>query len=541
MAGQYGGQQVVIVDPSKEQKKGKDALSMNIIAAKAVSNIIKTTLGPKGMDKMLVNAVGDIVLTNDGAMILKGMDIEHPTAKMIVEIAKTQEDIAGDGTTSAVVISGALLEKAEDLIELGVHPTILVKGFLTAAEKAQEILDDFAIDVTGDNREILENVAKTAIAGKSAEAFAQHIAGICVDACLATLKDGKVNVKDEILLKQDPGGSIIDTELIEGVMINKSRLHSKMPKSVENAKIALLDTPIEVKKTLTKSSLQITSAEMLSDFLKQENADFKKIVDHIIETGANVVFCSKNIDEDATEYFQKAGIFAMRRVNEDEMKGLSFATGGHIIKNINDLTAKDLGSAGIVEQKGEFDLGKTYVKHCTARKTVSIILKGGTEHVTDNLERTVDDALHVVKGTIEDRKVVPGAGACEIEVALKLNSYASSIEGREQLAIAAFADSLESVPRAIAENAGMDGIDTVLDLRAKHSTMSAAGVDVYTGEICDMLEKGIVDPLRVKKQAIRSASEVANMILRVDNMLRARRQDMMDVKPEHNIHNYNGI
>ncbi len=541
MAGQYGGQPVVIVDPSKEHRRGKDALSMNITAAKAVSNIIKTTLGPKGMDKMLVNAVGDIVLTNDGAMILKGMDIEHPTAKMIVEVAKTQENIAGDGTTSAVVIAGALLEKAEDLIEQGIHPTVLVKGFLTAAEKAQEILDDYAIEVTEDNREILENVAKTAIAGKSAEAFADHIAGVCVDACLAILKNGKVNVKDDILIKQDPGGSIKDTELIEGVMINKSRLHAKMPRSVENAKIALIDAPIEVKKTLTKSTLQITSAEMLTEFLKQEETDFKKIVDHIIETGANVVFCSKNIDEDATEYFQKAGVFAMRRVNEDEMKGLSFSTGGHIVKNINDLTEKDLGSAGMVEQKGEFDLGKTYVKQCTARKTVSIILKGGTEYVTDNLERTVDDALHVIKGTIEDKKVVPGAGASEIEMALKLKSYAASVEGREQLAIAAFADALESVPRAIAENAGMDGIDTILEIRAKHSTVNTAGVDVYTGEIVDMLEKGIVDPLRVKKQAIRSASEVANMVLRVDDMLRARRREMMDVNPEHNIHNYNGI
>ncbi|MGM0770569.1 MAG: thermosome subunit alpha [Halobacteriota archaeon] len=535
------GQPAIITDPRKEHTKGKQALYANIAAAKAIANIVKTTLGPKGMDKMLVNSVGDIVLTNDGAMILKGMDIENPTAKMIVEIARTQEDIAGDGTTSAVVLAGSLLEKAEELIESGIHPTLIIKGFLQAADKASELLDNYAIDVTKDNREVLLKIAKTAISGKGAEGYADLIGGLCVDAALEVEVDGKVNVKESILITQDPGQPIDNTEVLEGIVINKARLHSAMPDMVENAKIALISSDILVQKTKNKSTFQISSADQLTGFLKQEEDDFHKLLDKIIDTGANVIIGTKNIDQTAADYFQKKGIFAVRRINEENVKSISRATGAHIVKNINDITEKDLGYAGIVEQIGAFDLGKTYLRDCQGSKTVTILLRGSFEHVTDNLERAVDDTLQVIKNTIEDERIVPGGGASEIEVAQGLHAFAAQVGGREQLAITAFAEAMESIPKEIAVNAGMDGIDTVLSLRAKHGEIKNAGLDVYTGKISDVLEKGIIDPLRVKKQAIKSASEVANMVLRVDDMLKSQRKEMMDVNPEHNIHNYDAL
>ncbi|AKB85528.1 thermosome subunit alpha [Methanococcoides methylutens] len=535
------GQPAMITDPRKEHTKGKQALYANIAAAKAIANIVKTTLGPKGMDKMLVNAVGDIVLTNDGAMILRGMDIENPTANMIVEIARTQEDIAGDGTTSAAVLAGSLLEKAEELIDSGIHPTIIIKGFLQAADKASELLDNYAIDVTKENKEVLLKIAKTAIAGKGAEAYGDLISELCVDAALEVEVDAKVNVNDSILITQDPGQSITETELLEGIVINKARLHSAMPEAVENAKIVLISADIMVQKTKNKSTFQINSADQLTDFLKKEEEDFHKLLDKIIDTGANVVVGTKNIDQNAADYFQKKGIFAIRRINDDNVKSISRATGAHIVKNINDVSEKDLGYAGLVEQIGAFDLGKTYFKDCQGAKTVTLLLRGSTEHVTDNLERTIDDALQVIKNGIEDEKIVAGGGAAEIEVAQGLRAFASTIGGREQLAISAFAEAIESIPKEIAVNAGMDGIDTILSLRAKHGEIKNAGLDVYTGEISDALEKGIVDPLRVKKQAIKSASEVANMVLRVDDMLKSQRREMMDVNPEHNIHNYDAL
>ena len=540
MAGQYGGQPIII-DPRKQSTKGKDALAMNIKAAKIVADIVKTTLGPKGMDKMLVNAVGDVVITNDGAMILKGMDIEHPTAKMIVEVARTQEDIAGDGTTSAVVLAGALLEQAEKLIDEGVHPSVIINGFWDATERTLEVLEDFAMDVSQNDHDILDNIAKTAIAGKSSEAFSELLAGLCIDAIMKVQKDGKVNVSDDILIKQDPGKTISETELVEGIMIAKSAVHSAMPRKITNAKIALLDAPLEIRKTSNKSKLQIHSAEQLEAFLQQEKDDLRKTVETVIATGANVVFVSKNIDDKAADILQKKGILAIKRTNDDDMKHISYTTGARLVRKINEMTEKELGSAGSVEQQGEFSLAKTYIKDCASAKTVTMILRGGTEHVTDNLERTIDDVLHVIKAVFEDGKIIAGGGAAEIEIAQDLRSYASSAQGREQLAISAFADAIESIPRAIADNAGMDSTDILIQLRAEHSKNKNIGLDVYAGETVDMIAKGIVDPLRVKTQAIKSASEVTNMILRVDNMLRAERKEMMDVKPEHNIHNYNGI
>lgn len=541
MAGQYGGQPIVIVDPSKERTKGRDALSMNISAAQAVSDIVKTTLGPKGMDKMLVNAIGDIVLTNDGATILKEMSIEHPTAKMVVEVARTQEKTAGDGTTSAVVLTGALLENARELIDTGVHPTMIVNGYRLASEKAVMLVNDFAVSVTADDKDILNKIAKTSITGKAIEAYGDLLSSICVDAVLAIRGNGAINIDDDILITQDSGSKINDTELVEGVVLNKWRLHPNMPKRIENAKVALVDTPIELGKTFNKSKVQIQSADEMAAFVEQEESYFKTMVDAIVQSGANVVFCSKGIDEHAVHYLQKNNIYATRRVKDSEMKNISRATGARIIRNIHEIEANDLGSAGLVEQEGESEVGKTYIKECTNAKSVTIIVRGSTDHVTENIERSIDDALRVVKDVIEDGKIVSGGGAPEIEVALGLRSYAASVGGREQMAISAFADALEAIPKALAENAGHDTIDTILNLRASHSNMKNAGLNVYTGEIENMLENGVVDPLKVKTQAIKSASEAATMVLRVDDVLKAQSKSMADVDPAHNIHNYEGM
>ncbi|MCL7411638.1 MAG: thermosome subunit alpha [Methanosarcinaceae archaeon] len=541
MAGQYGGQQIVIIDPSKERTRGRDALSMNIDAAKAVSNIVKTTLGPKGMDKMLVNQIGDIVLTNDGATILKEMAIEHPTAKMIVEVARTQEKIAGDGTTSAVILAGTLLENARDLVDIGVHPAIIVKGYRLAAQKAISLFEDFAISVTADDKEILNKIAKTSITGKAIEAHGDFLSSICVDAVLAIRGNGSINIDDNILIIQDSGSKIDETELVEGVVLNKWRLLQNMPSRIENAKIALIDTPLDLGKTFNKSKVQIQSADDMIAFVEQEESYFKNMVDAIVKSGANVVLCSKNIDDPALHYLQKNNIYATRRVKDNEMKNISRATGARIIRNVHEIEANDLGSAGLVEQIGASEVGKTYIKECTNAKSVTIIVRGATDHVTDNIERSLDDALRVVKNVIEDGTIVPGGGASEIDVALGLRAYAASVGGREQMAISAFADAIEAIPKALATNAGYDSIDMILDMRAKHSNMKNAGLNVFTGEIEDMLENGIVDSLRVKTQAIKSASEAATMVLRIDDVLRAQRQDMQDVKREHNIHNYDGM
>jgi thermosome len=489
------------------------------------------------MDKMLVNIMGDITLTNDGATILDEMDIEHPTARMIVEIAKTQEKIAGDGTTSAVVLAGALLEKAQKLIENGIHPTVLVKGYTMATEKALKVLNDYAVTVDKTDRKMLENIANTSITGKASEMAGEQLAKICVDAIYGIEHEGQVDVDKDIVLAKEVGGTIHDTELINGISIRKEALHNEMPRRIENAKIALIDTELTFAQTSTKSKLHVDRAEQLADFKEQEKANFRKAIQKIIDTGANVVFCSKKIDDYALHFFKEANMYATRRVKDEDMEVLSYSTGAALVRNVNEITASDLGYAELVEQEDEHE-EKTYIKGFKSAKTMTIIIKGGSEHVTDNIERVFDDALHVVKSVFEDGKIVPGGGASEIEVSQELRNYASSVEGREQLAIIAFAEAIEELPKAIAGNCGFDTIDTIINLRAKHGTVKNAGLDVETGDIVDMLERGIVDPLRVKTQAIKSASEAAVVVLRVDDMLRAREQSMMDVKPEYNPNNY---
>ncbi|AEH60630.1 thermosome [Methanosalsum zhilinae DSM 4017] len=534
----HGGQPVYIMGSNREQTKGRDAVSMNIRAAKAVSDLVKSTLGPISMDKMLVNPIGDIIITNDGATILDEMDIEHPTAKMIVEVARTQDDIAGDGTTSAAVLAGTLLEKAQELMEKGVHATSILKGYRLATEKAMQALDEYKMTIDPADKEVLKNIAVTSITGKASESYSAFISGICVDAVLAVQDDGNVNIDDDILIVHDKGQKITDSELVEGVVLTKKSLHPNMPKRIENARIALVDSPIEIEKTGTTSKIEIKSADQMEAFLKEEDESFKKMVDAIVRSGANAVFCSKGIDDHAVHYLQKHGIYATRRVKESEMKSLSRATGARLVKKVHEIDEKDLGTAGLLEQIGDSDDAKTFVKDCENARTVTIVLRGGTEHVTENIERVFDDALHVVASTVEDSEIVAGGGASEIETAAVLRSYAPTVGGREQLAISAFADSIEILPRILAENAGLDGVNMLLKLRSDHHEIKHAGLDVYTGEVVNMLDRGVVDPLRVKKQAIKSASEAAAMVLRVDDVLRAEKRDMMDVNPEHNIHNY---
>ncbi|MDI9396054.1 MAG: thermosome subunit alpha [Euryarchaeota archaeon] len=532
------GQPIYIIDPRKEQTKGKDALRMNIAAAKAVASIVKSTLGPRGMDKMLVNPLGDITITNDGATILHDMSIEHPTAKMLVEVAQSLESSAGDGTTSSVVFTGALLEKAEDLVEKGVHPTIIVKGYRLAAEKAVEAFEDLAVPAK--ERELLIKAARTSITGRASEKYSNLIAEICVDAVLAIYEEGKADLK-HIILSKDVGGLVEDTEFVEGVVIDKVALDKNFPLRIVNPKIALIDTPMETAKTANKAKLQISTVSDIENFLKQEDAALFEMADYIIRAGANAVFCSKGMDDKVAAYLQSRGIYATRRVKNDDMQHLVDATGGRPVRNIKELTEKELGHAGLLEQYREDDQGKTYLRDCKAAKSVSIVLHGGTEHAVDNLERAFDDALWVAKCVVEDGKVVAGGGASEMEVALSIRSYAPSVGGREQMAIIAFAEALEEIPRTIARNAGLDTIDSIINLRAKHAENKNAGLNIITGAAEDMLEKGVLDPLRVKVNSIKAGSEAAEMVLRVDSMLRAQRAEMQDVKPEHMASTYDGM
>ena len=537
---EQSGQPIIIIDPRKEQTKGRDALSMNIAAAKAVASIVKSTLGPRGMDKMLVNPIGDITITNDGATILHDMQIEHPAAKMVVEVAQSLENSAGDGTTSAVVFTGALLEKAENLIENKVHPTVIIKGFRLAADKAIEICESMAIPVGIDNKEMLEKVARTSITGKASEKYQNMIAKLCVDAVLAVFERGTADLK-RVILAKDIGRTIEETEFVNGIVIDKIALEKDLPLKIENPRIALIDTPMETGKTANKAKLQVRTAEDIEKFMNQENAALFEMADYVIRSGANAVFCSKGMDDRIAAHLQKRGIYATRRVKGEDMQHLVDATGGRPIRNLKELTEKELGHAGLLEQEREDEQGKTYLRDCKGAKSVSIVIRGETEHIVDNVERAIDDALRVAKCVVEDGKVIAGGGASEVEVALELRSFASQIGGREQMAIRAFADAIEEIPRTIARNSGLDTINSLVTLRAKHAENKNAGLNVNTGAAEDMLEKGVVDPLRVKINSIKAGSEAADMVLRVDSMLRAQSSSMPDVKPEHMASTYDGM
>ncbi|MHC1566932.1 MAG: thermosome subunit alpha [Candidatus Syntropharchaeia archaeon] len=532
MVAQLGGQPILILKEGSERTRGKDAQDRNILAAKVVASAVRTTLGPKGMDKMLVDSLGDVVITNDGATILKEMDIEHPAAKMMVEIAKTQDDEVGDGTTTAVVLAGELLKQAEELLEQDVHPTVIAAGFRMAAEKACEILDSIGIEISSDDEEALKKLAQTAMTGKGAEVAREKLTDLAVKAVKAIVdEDGTVDI-DNIQVEKKMGGSTDDSMLIEGMVIDKERVHPNMPKRVENAKIALINAALEIEKTEIDAKIEITSPDQLKSFLDEEERMLKEMVDKIAASGANVVFCQKGIDDIVQHYLAKAGILAVRRVKKSDMEKLARATGGKIITNVEEIEEKDLGEAGLVEERKIGEDEMIFVEECKNPKSVSILLRGGTEHVVDEIERGLHDALRVVGVAVEDKKQIAGGGATEVELALRLRDYAATVGGREQLAIEGFADALDTIPRTLAENAGLDPIDMLVSLRAAHEQGSKyAGLDVYAGNTIDMLEAGVVEPLRVKMQAINSATEAATMILRIDDVIAAAKSKEPE-KPE---------
>ncbi len=522
MSANLGGQPIFILKEGSQRTRGRDAQGGNIAAAKAVANAVRTTLGPKGMDKMLVDTIGDVVITNDGVTILKEMDIEHPAAKMMVEVAKTQDDEVGDGTTTAVVIAGELLKRSEDLLEQDVHPTVIAHGYRMAAEKSQEILEDFSIEVKPDNVEMLMKIADTAMTGKGAEASKQKLTDLVVRAIMMIAdEDGTVDT-DFVKIEKKVGGSIEDSEIVEGVVIDKERVHPAMPKSVRDAKILLLNAPVEFKKTEVDAEISITSPDQLQMFLDEEERMIKAIVEKIVASGATVLICQKGIDDIAQHYLAKAGVLAIRRVKKSDLAKLSRATGATVISSIDAIGAEELGSAGLVSEKKVSGEEMIFVTECVNPKAVTLIVRGGTEHVVDELDRAIDDALRVVAVAIEDGKFVAGGGAPEVELSLRLREFAATQGGRAQLAIEAFAAALEIIPRTLAENAGLDPIDMLVQLRSEHEAgKKTVGLDVFEAKSTDMLVAGVVEPMRVKTQAIASAAESAIMILRIDDVIAA--------------------
>ncbi|UCD92363.1 MAG: TCP-1/cpn60 chaperonin family protein [Methanobacteriota archaeon] len=528
-----GGQTpILVLREGTKREKGKGAQFNNIAAAKAVADAVRSTLGPKGMDKMLVDSMGDVVITNDGVTILKEIDIEHPAAKMLVEVAKTQDEECGDGTTTAVILAGELLKKSEDLIEQNIHPTIIAGGFRMAANKARSIMDRVAQKISIKDRGRLHNIATTAMISKSASTHRDLLADVAVDAVTAItteVKKGKYVVDDDdIQVIKKQGGSVTDTEMIRGIIVDKEAVHPGMPKTVKNAKIALIDSALEVKKTEVDAKIEITDPSQLQAFLSEEESMLKGMVQIIKKSGANVVFCQKGIDDLAQHYLAKEGIYAIRRVKKSDMEKLSKATGGTILTKLDELTKKDLGTAGNVYEKKIGDDDMTFVTGCKNPKAVSILISGGTEHVVDELERSLEDAVSVVGVAIEDGRMITGGGSTATEVALGLREYAASVGGREQIAIDAFADAMEVVPRTLAENAGLDPIDTLIELRKAHKKGKRhAGINVHAGGLMDMKREHVLEPIRVGRQAIESATDAAVMVLRIDDVIASKGEGPM--------------
>jgi thermosome len=530
------GVPIIILKEGSKRESGKDAQRKNILAAKAVAESIRTTLGPKGMDKMLI-AGEEATITNDGATILREMDIEHPVAKMIVEVAKAQDDEIGDGTTTAVIIAGKLLEKAEVLLDQDVHPTVIVQGYKQAAAKAQKVLSEMAVDVSADEA-TLSKIARTAMLGKGIEIAMDKLAALSVEAARAIAGSEGKDIEENIKTVMIPGGRIDDSSIIYGIVLDKERTSLEMPKKIENAKIMLLEGTLEIKKLDTDAKVTITEAKNLSSFKEGEELVIKSQVDAIAAAGANVVFCEKGIGVTAQNYLARQGMMGIRRVSREDMKMLALATGARLVGDVMAVTAKDLGSAALVEER---KVGKEkkmlFIEGCPQAKAVSIVLHGVSEQVLEEMERALDDSLNVVLDVIRSRKIVPGGGAPEMLVAENLRQYASTLEGREQLAVRAFADAVESIPLTLAENSGFDPLDSLAALRAKTGQGKAFGLDMATGQPTDMLAAGIVEPLKVKTQAIKSATEAATMVLRVDDVIAAKREEMAP-KPGQSPHDY---
>jgi Chaperonin GroEL (HSP60 family) len=531
------GVPVIIMKEGSERESGKNAQHRNILAAKAVAEAVRTTLGPKGMDKMLIDGSGDATITNDGATILREMDIENPVAKMIVEVAKAQDDEIGDGTTTAVIIAGKLLEKAEALLEQDVHPTVIVQGYKQAAAKAQEVLKKMAIDVSGD-QEMLLKIARTSIRGKGTEMALDRLSQISVDAARAVVGFEGKDIEENIKMVHIPGGRIEESSINYGIVLEKERTSPQMPKSIKNARIMLLEGTLELKKLGTDAKITITEAKNLSSFKEGEEKIIKEQVDAIIATGANVVFCEKGIGVFAQGYLANRGILAARRVKREDLKMLALATGAKLVGDVMQLRPEDLGSAALVEERR---VGKEkqmiFVEGCEKARAISIILHGVSDQLLEEMERALDDSLNVVMDVIRSGKIVPGGGAPEILVAENLRQYASTLEGREQLAIRAFADAVEAIPFTLAENSGFDPVDSLAALRANQGEGKIYGLDIASGKPADMMAQGVVEPLKVKTQAIKSAAEAATMVLRVDDVIAAKREEMTP-KPGQSPHDY---
>ncbi|MEM2856586.1 MAG: thermosome subunit beta [Candidatus Nitrosocaldaceae archaeon] len=516
---------VLILKEGTSQTKGKDAQKNNITAAKIVAEIVRSSLGPRGMDKMLVDTLGDVTITNDGATILKEMDVQHPAAKMMVEIAKTVDNEVGDGTTSSVVLAGALLEKAEDLIEKNVHPTIIVDGYKKALAKAVDILHEVSTKINTTDKEVLKNIAITSMRSKLVAGVASHLSNIVIDAVLSVAKNGKVDI-DDIKVEKKAGGAISDTQLIKGIVLDKEVVHGGMPKRIENARIALINAPLEIEKTEFDAKINISTPEQMKLFLDEENRMLKSMVDKIASANANVVICQKGIDDMAQHYLAKAGILAVRRVKESDMFKLSKATGARIVTNIEELSSKDLGSAELVEERKVENDKWVFIEGCKDARSVSILVRGGSQRVVDEAERSLHDALMVVKDVIEKPSIVVGGGAVEAYIANKLREWSTKLPGREQLAVQKFADALETIPLVLAENAGMDPIDTQVSLRAKQDAEKPLyGISIQKNKVDDISKENIIEPAIVKQQIWTSATEAASMILRIDDVIAASKAE----------------
>jgi len=518
-----GGMPVIILREGTKESKGREAQKNNITAAKLIAEIVKTSLGPRGMDKMLVDSLGDVTITNDGATILKEIDVQHPAAKMMVEVAKSVDNEVGDGTTSSVVFAGALLERAEDLVNKEVHPSVIVDGYNAAAEQALKLLEKIAIKVDVSDKDMLLKITKTSMDSKLVSDDSPVLAQIVVEATkqVAEKTDSGYRVDlDDIKVEKKAGGSMRDTKLIKGIVLDKEVVHAGMPKRIENAKIALVNSALEIEKTEMSAEIRISDPQQMQKFLEEENRMLKSMVDKIKVSGANVVLCQKGIDDIAQHYLAKADILAVRRVKESDMTKMSRATGARIVNNLDDLTAKDLGSANLVEERKVETDKWVFIEGCKNPKSVSILIRGGSQRVVDEADRSMHDALMVMKDVLEHPAVVAGGGAPEAYIANELRQWSSSQEGRAQLAVQKFADALDSIPLNLAENAGMDPIDTMTELRASQSKGNKwTGVDCRNTKVADMFKQNVLEPLVVKQQIIKSATEVVSMILRIDDVI----------------------
>ena len=515
------GQPIIILKDNVDRNTGREAQRSNIMAAKAIAGAVRTTLGPRGMDKMLVDSTGDIVITNDGATILQEISVQHPGAKMVIEVAKTQDDEVGDGTTTAVVIAGSLMEQAEYLLEQGIHPTVIAQGYRLGMEKALEITDSLAHKVDPTDKKTLTKIADTAITGKSIESVKGKLDGIIVEAVMAIAE--KVNGKyladeDDVMIKKQKGRAMDDAELVRGVVLDKKRVSEDMPKKIAKAKVALIAMPMEIAKTQVKAKIKISSADQIAAFSEQERATLKKLADAIVDAGANVVFCQKGIADPVQFFLAKNGIYAVEDVPEKDLKYAARALNANIVNKPEDLTAKDLGHAEVVEEDNDLDV--TRINGCKNPKTITILLRGTSDYLLDELERAVVDGTRVVMDAIEDGTYVVGGAAVETELLMKIRDYAETVGGRVQLAIEGYAKAFETIPRTLAENSGFNPIDKIVALKNAHAKgKKSAGLNVYTGEIVDMAAEGVIEPLRSKRQSIESASETAIMLIRVDDMM----------------------